>query len=235
MDKPGWRYLDAAPIQRGFHATVAKYVDGKYLFLAGSSAFRSSDGITWTEAVDTGDAGHWHALAYGAGKYVAVGDDCRKVSEDGVAWHDYVKGSENFQGVAFGAGKFVAVGNAGLHATSSDGITWAKVQNDPTFNNEGDLGSVAFGNGVFVATNCCKVFTSPDGVTWTAKGDGINGSILFGNGLFVGAGWRAVVKTSTDGTQFNIASDKSNEQSVFDANVQSPWFTGIGYGKIWAN
>lgn len=230
-----WTHQTAAPVNRRFHAAVAIYANNQYIFAAGSSAFRSADGIAWTEATNTGDAGHWHALTFGAGKLVAVGDDCRKVSEDGLNWHDYVKGDGNFNGVTFGDGKFVAVGTAGLHAVSTDGINWNKVQNDPLFSGEGDLGSVAFGKGVFVATNCCKAFTSPDGVTWTAKGSGINGQILFGNGLFVGAGWRAAIKTSSDGTQFDSVLDNSNEKSLFDMNVESPWFTAIGYGKIWAN
>lgn len=65
------------------------------------------------------------------------------------------------------AGWFVAVGNSNVN-TSPDGVTWT-ARTAPS----GAYNGIAYGNGVFVASNTNvgglgDFMTSPDGVTWTA-------------------------------------------------------------------
>lgn len=54
----------------------------------------------------------WNAIAYGNGKYVAVGaSGYVTTSTDGINWTTPTKaGTEEWSSVAFGNGKFVAVG-----------------------------------------------------------------------------------------------------------------------------
>jgi hypothetical protein len=115
------------------------------------------------------------------------------------------------------AGWFVSVGEGGTQAamTSPDGITWT-VRTTPN----GVYNGIAYGNGVFVASNTNtgpqngddlhKFMTSPDGVNWTRVSLPAYNSwrgLTFGNGIFVAVGVEGTgnrVMTSTDGTNWTL-------------------------------
>src|ERR1035438_9609964 len=64
---------------------------------------------------------------YGAGQYVAVGDNgCVLLSADGAAWLSVAQSAtaERLNNVIFAAGQYVAVGEGGAIITSPDGRTW---------------------------------------------------------------------------------------------------------------
>jgi len=109
------------------------------------------------------------------------------------------------------AGWFVAVGETSTQAamTSPDGITWT-ARTTPN----GSYNGIAYGNGVFVASNTNtgpqngdnlhQSRTSPDGVNWTRVSSPAYNSwrgLTFGNGIFVAVGVEGVgnrVMTSSD-------------------------------------
>lgn len=214
--------------EQSYHACAAAFTDdGTYAFVHGDLAYTSKDGLTWKGASATGDSGHWHAMAWGGGHFVAVGDGGHKASEDGLAWHDMV--ATEFNGVAYGNGHFVMVGNGGHRATSTDGVVWANDGNDAT---AADFGSVTFGQNHFVATDCCSAYSSPDGVTWTKEKSGVNGTVLFGDSQFVGAGWRTTIRQSSDGKDFAEVWS-GDGPNMFDSTTQAPWLTGLGFGYVW--
>jgi photosystem II stability/assembly factor-like uncharacterized protein len=83
--------------------------------------------------------------------------------------------------VAFGDGRFVAAGpeygSDGYVLTSDDdGLTWTR-HPAPFETVPADVG---FGNGLFVAVTS-RIWTSPDGVTWTPRTDGtaVSGHVNF--------------------------------------------------------
>jgi hypothetical protein len=92
-------------------------------------------------------------IAYGDGKFVAVGRDGKAAySQDGENWTAVVDskfGGDIIHGITYGGGKFVAVGDNGNGAAaySPDGITWTAGRKfgDSFFK------GVAYGSGKFVA------------------------------------------------------------------------------------
>lgn len=92
------------------------------------AASYSADGQTWS-SVGAGmpaRAGLLYSVAYGAGRFVAVGHEGRVVaSSDGRTWTDVATGVTNtLLRVAYGGGRFVAVGVAGQILVSTDGLNW---------------------------------------------------------------------------------------------------------------
>jgi hypothetical protein len=146
------------------------------------------------------------AVTYGAGKFVAVGDEGVIVtSSDGRTWNEPVSGSaSNLLGVTFGGSQFVAVGAGGTILTSADGTIWTpRTSSVPT-----DLQAVAFGNGVFVAVGwSLTIVTSADGLTWTEaySGTGVWQDVAFAGSEFVAVNRTGGVMVSVDTVNWTLA------------------------------
>ena len=175
----------------------------------------SSDGTTWTKSLASsiGSIGihGFAAVAYGKGRYVAVGN-WNATSTDGVSWpsiYSMLAPYETPTGITFGNGIFVAVGNMGSIATSTDGLTWTLSKTGTSFGQ--GLRKVAYSNGVFVAVGAnAYTVSSSDGVLWTPRYPGpfSDLSALVGaQGQFVAAGMASdgTVKsaTSADGVTWS--------------------------------
>lgn len=98
-----------------------------------------------------------------------------------IEWQGFAAPADNdWNAVAYGAGKFVAVGwksGAQNFMYSSDGMSWAlgvaptTDEYGPVYANTPRLGGVAYGNGVWVATQATGGYNdlfviSTDGITW---------------------------------------------------------------------
>ena len=87
--------------------------------------YTSPEGLTWTRRYFSG--GRLQGVAWGAGRYVAVGDAGSVVdSPDGISWTAETSNTtRDLFGVAYGQQAFVAVGGGSRTViTSPDGITW---------------------------------------------------------------------------------------------------------------
>ncbi|WP_038069767.1 choice-of-anchor U domain-containing protein [Thermus scotoductus] len=131
------------------------YKDGAYYVMAGVSGWVTNEGATYAGRLFTSqDLTHWsqvgdtngldqrtvgfmpNDLAYGAGHFVAVGQDppilngvgVVLVSQDGQTWTRAAQGGIELDSVAFGNGRFVAVG----YVYGSPGLALASAPNDPT-------------------------------------------------------------------------------------------------------
>ena len=174
-------------------ATV-RFVNDRFIALGTYqiSAY-SKDGINWTKitlpsGTNYKDAAHYNDIAYGNGKYVAVGRRAISYSEDGINW---TKASaptteeEQWFSVTYGGGRFVAISynyqtttQSGLYAYSEDGINWKtnSVPNNCVWKcvhyEKGRFIMVGKGTGISIST---------DGINWvrnvssltTLKGDDI--------------------------------------------------------------
>ena len=96
---------------------------------------------------------------------------------------------------------FAAVATASV-ASSTDGITWTA----RTFPVESGWTSVAYGEGVFAATNDSgAAASSTDGITWTERTlpNGATWRVAYGGGVFTAAAggvfFGASAASSTDG------------------------------------
>jgi hypothetical protein len=93
-------------------------------------------------------------LAYGSGRWVAVGDLGAVItSTNGATWNKVAlppavaTNQVNLHGVTYANGVFTAVGAQGTIVTSADGLTWAT---RGSMSSAG-LNAVAFGNGYYVS------------------------------------------------------------------------------------
>jgi len=95
---------------------------------------------TWTWRNPLPTANNLHAVTYGNGQFVAVGDTGTiMTSTDGVTWVQRQSGtSYPLYGIAYGNGQFVAVASAytgapGTIVSSADGVNWVQQQSGTTY------------------------------------------------------------------------------------------------------
>lgn len=190
------------------------------------------------------------AVAYGnaAGndEFVAVGNQSLVRSRDeGATWiNDTVTSGADptkvYYGVAYGSGVFVAVGSV---TSRWNGSAWSPqitqtINGVTYFMRAVGHGTPSVG-GLFVAVgDAGKIFTSPDGVTWTARtsptSSGLR-TIAFGNQLFLVGADSGEVLTSPDGGTWTLAASPSGSflrVLMFANNL----FVGVDNGKkVWTS
>ncbi len=188
----------------------------------------SSDGVNWS--VRQSGTMNLNSVAYGAGRFVAVGNGGRilrsstKAADGYASWSEISSGSAStLRGITYNGSVFVAVGNSQISEnfpyvpkmtilTSPDGAVWSDHSQLLAINETLDLRDVAAGNGTVVAVGSGGVIlTSTDnGNSWRRVPDDLNGrgstinSITFGSNSFVAVGEFAQITTSYDnGTTWN--------------------------------
>ncbi len=208
--------------------TVA-YINNQWVVAGDGATFATStNGMIWRDFKPTVTNGlnNCYSIAYGNGKWVAVGTDgwnSGKItySTDGINW----TGSASNAGIngyvykvvygqdGSGNGLWVAAGSGtNSIATSTDGITWTS--RSSIF---GTARGVAYGNGLWVAvgqgTNAMganSIATSTNGITWTIRNSNAFGNgfgVAYGNGLWVAVGANGGgTATSTDGITWTARS-----------------------------
>lgn len=121
----------------------------------------------WRQVLPYGGA--YSKVAFGAGRYVAVGfAGAISTSTDLANWTLLGQFGSAFNDVVFANGRFVAVGFTGNIITSTDGLNWvrANLASTPVV----DLNAVLHDGTQFVAAGTrSAVFTSTDGATWTSR------------------------------------------------------------------
>ncbi len=208
----------------------------------------SPDGIHWTEQAHPATMTSLSSIAFGAGRFVAVGQrglgNAMLTSTNGVNWtvrntsgaNEHGRLTNDWQAVTFGYGKFVATGfnydyESGGHApisTSPDGITWYR--RDSHSSPYTGMSSVIYGDGKFVAVGS-EVLTSLDGVSWTraAERASFDDSVAFGKNLFVTVG--ATIRTSPDGMTWT---EQASPTTYFLKSVThgNGMFVAAGWGVM---
>ena len=193
----------------------------QFLAVSSDTVFRSSDGNTWSATpLDLLGLGGISSIAYGGGRYVAVGGPgLILTSTDAVNW-DVVPShlASTFQGVpglssvTYGGGKFVAVGYHGSIVSSTDGQTWTVVSNvdaSVIF-----LGVTYGASGGFVAVGEGAIWRSADATTWTEVTSPTMADIeavAYSNSEYVAVGAAGTVLTSQDGIQWHARSSNVGE------------------------
>lgn len=130
-----------------------------------TSYYSTDKGLTWLEATGLATNVIWQAVAYGAGKFVAVNNQGGiAYSTDGQTWQssDSVAPFDVYY-LVYGNGKFVAAGNYSTDlAYSEDGLTWTTCE----INAELDIEKLLFLNDMFFALVNDGYYYSYDGVNW---------------------------------------------------------------------
>ena len=121
----------------------------------------------WRQVLPYGGA--YSKVAFGAGRYVAVGfAGAISTSTDAITWTLLGQFGSAFNDVVFANGRFVAVGFSGNISTSTDGLNWTRrnLTSTPVVN----LTAVLHDGTQFVAAGTrSAIFTSADGVTWAPR------------------------------------------------------------------
>ena len=111
--------------------------------------YQSADGLTWS-ATSSGQSVMFSDVAFGNGKFVAVGDAGTLItSTDGLNWtRSSVPATEFLWNVAFGNNTYVVVGGqqGGIY-TSTNSVNWVARNSGAT----NGLFNVGYGNGTFMA------------------------------------------------------------------------------------
>ncbi|HKS37314.1 MAG TPA: cell wall-binding protein [Verrucomicrobiae bacterium] len=126
-------------------------------------------GNAWT-IVDSGTRNNLYGVAYGNGRFVAVGDhDTILSSQDGICWRKRNSRTSDtlFASVAFGNGTFVAVGDSGTILTSTDGVKWKTRPSGTSMY----LSKVYYDAGAFVAMGAdgLVLLSTTDGIAWVTR------------------------------------------------------------------
>ncbi len=207
---------------------------------------QSYDGIHWTNVYQT--PVQIAGAAYGNDQIVFVGSHIISATLNPLQWTEFAPGI-TIGGVTYGAGQFVAT-SGGAILSSGDGLVW---QYEYSTNNL-TLGSLACGNGVFVAT--CRTngysygynygsgfLISSNLASWqfvalanyfssSPSGPGVAG-IIFGGGYFIGAvnNGSSLYTTYTSTNGFNWANRVgANGATLFDFGAGS--FVADGNGVL---
>jgi hypothetical protein len=128
------------------YINAGAYGDNTYVFGGGSGQIAwtktildsAGDLVPWTQSADApgifGSDGFINALAFGAGTFVAAGNDAGNggliaySTDDGVSWTLSTMtpniGRVTIYALTYGNGYFVAVNDLGFAAYSTNGITW---------------------------------------------------------------------------------------------------------------
>lgn len=180
-------------------------VDGSY-FAIGSAVSSSTDKISWS-AVGAADEVYFEGLTFGAGRFVAVGNDGNILtSTDGSTWmRRAAEVNDRLFGVVHGGDLFVAVAQRQRVLTSPDGVTWTVRALPPRPSGEpGDLRTVVFGDGRFAIGGLDGVVAvSSDGIAWQwvdSQARTRMEDLAFHKGRFFAA-------TNVNGTSYLTASD----------------------------
>ena len=189
-----WNQQVLLPSPEGF-----VYSSGRYVAY-GQDSMVSVDGTSWvgrhvsTMALPT-------SVAYGNGRFVAVGGTTTLYSTNGTDWVEAagVSGRPLPTGVYFANGLFLGPSwpsfgsNSGLVAggtilTSTNGIDWAEHSGPPVLSS---LRSIVYGNGSYAAIGeGTGLYSSPDGIEWTKRAEvQFLTKILFGNGFFLASAY----------------------------------------------
>lgn len=149
------------------------------------SVWGSADGKAWANLVPK--ASVYRAIAFGNGRYVAVGfGGVMAWSADGKAWTQAVPLAtpRDLIDIAFGGGLFAAVGMHGAIATSPDGAAWT----DRTTDTQVPLNAVTHNGKQFIAIGGEDVMRiSQDGAVWSegTSPQGVGTAIAYGGGRHV--------------------------------------------------
>ena len=177
------------------------------------------------------------SITYGAGRFVAVGDNGNMAwSNDGIIWNAIPGGGTNpitdpgqstfgangIWSITYGAGRFVAGGSNRRIAWSNDGINWTAVDTDTTF--PSDINFVIYGASGFIAGGSgLRMAWSDDGKIWRIidRTNQINiRDITYGDGRYVVVGDLGRIAWSNDGITWNgIYGGTGPGQSTFPGSI----------------
>lgn len=210
ISSDGINWTLAMTDNRDYPGSAITFGDGKYVHVYDNE--EETKGLVYidennyqyvTLIEDDEDYITWRAIAYGNGKFVAVGDGMFMYDEetnnnstskyvystDAIHWTvGTLPGPQSWYGLVYGNGKFVATTYGTDCIYSVDGINWTQVTLPNTVTNASDL---FFGDGKFVIMNNGKCYYSTDAINWNTvilQDFGYIQAGTYGNSKFIFSG-----------------------------------------------
>jgi hypothetical protein len=170
----------------------SRYVAVGYVYRSSTQSFfsgiaASADGAVWTDYSPGNSIPDLRGVAFGAGRFVAVGKSgIMFTSTDGTTWTAVSSGTGNdLYVVRYDHGQFVAAGALGTFLISTDGVTW---QNVSLASESSSVYGLIYNQNAWLAitssfltssSNQSKqlAWSSSDGQTWTKIRLGISSSV----------------------------------------------------------
>jgi hypothetical protein len=187
------------------------FAEDKFVVVGlGGRIITSPDGFDWTEIPGHESRPDLYGIAYGNGRYVAVGE-WTIVSTNLTDWTRPSQFEEHpWYGVAYGNNSFVSVGDRTdvMKRSNSTGTTWSLLSPAFGITHPQPIRRpriIRAGNMFVVADDQTGISSSSTGATWTARLSGDYQSVAHGNGLFVAAGFlgsQARSATSSNATSW---------------------------------
>ncbi len=191
----------------------------------------------WNWRNPTPQGNDYENVAYGAGRFVAVGRaGTITTSTDGVTWTAANSGvNADIYTIAYGNGRFVAKFGLSL-LISDDGLTWT-VANASVPTGWDTVNIITFANDRFFAMSNSSfvaqigkhtVATSTDGINWTRSNEASDahaGLIAFGGGSYVGQNMLTGDLKSTDGVTWTY-----DEVTMLYSSDGVTWLAGGATG-----
>jgi hypothetical protein len=202
-------------------------------------AIASASANVWSVATAPSPTGSWTAVAFGNGRWVAIGHGADvAVSTDGSTWTEQAVPAGTWQTITYAHGEFVALSSTNSGAqemVSTNGLNWS-APSGPT----DPWTALTYGEGRFVAVSSNGVIdTSTDGVHWTDAWSHRNydlTSVAYGDGHFVATDTAmGAIIISTNGTKWSRLLPLRNGQkwgAVAYGNGNFVVFDGSGSGLI---
>jgi hypothetical protein len=199
------------------------YGNGIYVAGGGNTSIRSLTGVSgWGQESSMGNGGILRHLAFGNGKFAAVGGGRIQQSADALTWSNPTSGTcADPQDLFFGNGRFLAINSDGSTCLSADGgLTWT----NGSVGGSSVQGFVFTGHD-FLALGGGHVYRSTDGMTWTsaASSGGPRWLAASDKGTLVGVNGTTFYR-STDGVTWN-------DVTPTNAGTQNFIRLAFGYGS----
>ena len=188
-----------------WEGTSAEYNSGGGNITYYNWQYTSSGGLN---TIDTGISFMANGIAYGNGKYIAVGYNGKIYSSTNkTTWAEETSGVNVYlSGIAYGNGKFVAVGDSGTIISSSGNGTWTA----ETSGTATSIKSIAFGNNLFACSDGSNVYYSSGNGTWNSTSRyASDGKIMFCTDRFC-----IVLASSEDSMSWYTSTDASTWTSA---------------------
>ncbi len=226
---------------------------GELFVAVGQDGLRvvSADGVAWRDA-QTGKEGQtYRALAFGNGRFVAVGsyggENIFASTSDGVTWEAGKKEAKyvNYlRGLGFDGQQFLGIGgdpgsvgsSKPFVATSLDGKSWSDYLTVPGKN---IIRRICFGKGLIVGVGDRgrRAASRDAGKTWQDAPDtkpiDTLADVAFGNGKFVGVGLHGLRMSSDDGLAWSTPQRGEEGEHLNTIIWTGQQFAAIGFGATY--
>ena len=184
----------------------------------------------WTTNQITTNSSGLRYLVYGAGRYIAVGEESDSgniySSEDGLTWTQcFTEPSSWGLTMSYSQGHFAGVGGFGIVDISTNGVDWTSASSPLQYFPDEGRSEITYGNGLYVLVGSTNgvgvILKSPDGTHWTycSPTPAPGGPIL---SVAYGSGW--FIATGNDGSEY----------VSFGPNAGTTWIRrqNIGGGQV---